>query len=95
MQKYQLVKIIGSYMAAMDGVDAIVFSGGIGTHAVKLREGICSSLGYAGVVLDADANNAAHSEMRITAQESKVAVYVIPTDEEMTIAMDTYDLFTA
>ena len=95
MQKYQLVKIIGSYMAAMDGVDAIVFSGGIGTHAVKLREGICSSLGYAGVVLDADANNAAHSEMRITAPESKVAVYVIPTDEEMTIAMDTYDLFTA
>ena len=95
MQKYQLVKIIGSYMAAMDGVDAIVFSGGIGTHAVKLREGICSSLGYAGVVLDAQANNAAHSEMRITAPESKVAVYVIPTDEEMTIAMDTYDLFTA
>lgn len=95
MQKYQLVKIIGSYMAAMDGVDAIVFSGGIGTHAVKLRQGICNSLGYVGVVLDADANNAAHSEMLISAPDSKVAVYVIPTDEEMTIAMDTYDLITA
>lgn len=94
MQKYQLVKIVGSYLAAMDGADAIVFSGGIGTHAVRLRAGICESLSYAGVILDSEANAVAHDEMCISAPESKISVYVIPTDEEMMIAMDTYHLLS-
>ena len=92
MQKYQLVKIIGSYLAAMDGADALVFSGGIGTNAVDLRAGICSSLNYAGVILDSEANNSARGETCISTPDSKIAVYVIPTDEEMIIALDTYHL---
>lgn len=92
MLKYQLVKMIGSYLAAMDGADAIVFSGGIGMHAADLRSDICNSLSYAGVVLDPVSNRNAHGELRVSAHDSKIAVYVIPTDEEKMIAMDTYQL---
>lgn len=92
MQQYQLVKHIGAYLAAMDGADAIVFTGGIGMHAAKLRENICSSLGYAGVILDMAANSSKDLEKCITTSESRIAVYVIPTDEEMIIAQDTYSL---
>lgn len=89
MQQYQIVKIIGSYAAAMDGVDALVFTGGIGTHAAQLRQQVCKSLRYMGLILNETANSQNPLEKRISADNSAIAVYVIPTDEEMIIARDT------
>jgi len=92
MQNYQIVKIIGAYLAVMDGADAIAFSGGIGANAVEMRKEICDSLGYVGVILDDEANLSRKTDHCISAPESKIAVYVIATDEEMMIADDTYHL---
>ena len=94
MQKYQLVKIIGSYLAAMDGADAIVFSGGIGMNAADLRKEICDSLRYAGVILDQASNRLRGGDRCISKPNSKVAVLVVATDEELMIALDTYRLLS-
>ena len=85
-------KYIGAYAAVMDGVDAIVFTAGIGENNRELREAVCSGLGYLGVEFDVDANNGncgSAEGTRISTENSKVAVYVIPTNEELVIAKDT------
>lgn len=90
MQYYQIRKYIGSYAAAMNGVDAIVFTGGIGEHSFDMRKDICQNLTYLGVEIDVDRNNAvAGDEIMISSDSSKVKVYVIPTNEELVIARDT------
>lgn len=89
MQEYQILKIIGSYIAVLDGVDAIVFTGGIGEHVPELRLYICEHLNYAGVVLDDAANCSSNAEKRISAVSSKVEIFVIPANEELVIAKDT------
>ncbi len=89
MQRYQIVKFIGSYIAAMDGVDAIVFAGGIGENNPKLREDICANFNYMGIKIDPVPNNVRGEEIRISTDDSKVGVYVIPTNEELAIARDT------
>ncbi len=89
MQRYQIAKFVGSYAAAMNGVDAIVFTGGIGENDVALRAEICSYFGYLGLQIDADKNNTHGEEIKISSDDSKVAVYVIPTNEELAIARDT------
>ena len=88
---YQIKKYIGSYSAAMGGLDAIVFTAGIGEHAPYIREHALAGLEYLGVKLDPERNNFGHSNdpVRISADESKVAVYMIPTNEELVIASDT------
>ncbi len=88
---YRARKYIGAYLAAMNGADAIVFSGGIGEHAADVRARICEGLGWLGITLDADANAGATGgrEVRVSAPDSRVAVWVIPTDEELLIARDT------
>ncbi len=91
IQKYQVRKLIGSYVAAMDGVDAIVFTGGIGENTIDLRADVCNNLSYLGVKLDAEANEIMRrgKEGEISTANSKVKVYVLPTNEELVIARDT------
>ncbi len=92
MNTYQIKKFIGSYAAAMDGVDAIVFTAGIGENNPDLRDRVCSGLSYLGIKMDAEANAMAHHQndnIKISADDSKVLVYCIPTNEEKVIAQDT------
>lgn len=91
MYEYRLRKYIGSYAAAMNGVDVIVFTAGIGENSIVVREKVCENLTYLGVEID-DALNAIRSgEPRlISTDNSKVKVMVIPTNEELVIARDTY-----
>ncbi len=89
MQRYQILKFVGSYVAAMNGVDTIVFTGGIGENDEELREYICENLSYLGVKLDKTANTVHGEEIKISTADSKVNVYIIPTNEELKIARDT------
>lgn len=89
MQEYQILKYIGSYIAAMGGTDAIVFTGGLGENNPRIRKNICNTLSFLGITCDEKVNEARGEEVRISTEDSKVAVYVIPTDEEMVIARDT------
>lgn len=92
MQRYQILKFVGSYVAAMNGVDVIAFTGGIGENDPELREYVCENLSFLGVKIDSDKNKLRGSEVKISTDESKVAVYVIPTNEELAIARDTLSL---
>ncbi|MFZ5818035.1 MAG: acetate/propionate family kinase [Bacillota bacterium] len=91
MFEYRLRKYIGSYAAAMNGVDVIVFTGGIGENSRLLRETICQNLTFLGVTFD-PAGNKGKGERRISTPDSKVDVLVIPTNEELMIARDTMEL---
>lgn len=90
---YRVAKYIGSYMAAMNGVDAIAFCAGVGENAVYIRGFIVEHLGFLGVHLDENANLATvGKEGIISTADSKVKVCVIPTNEELVIAQDTYEI---
>ena len=91
IQKYQVRKLIGSYVAAMDGVDAIVFTGGIGENTFDLRADVCKNLSYLGIEFDDAANEIMRrgKEGEISTANSKVKVFVLPTNEELVIARDT------
>ena len=89
MQRYQIIKFIGSYIAAMNGVDAIVFTGGIGENDKGLRKEILESFTYMGVEISDEKNDIHGEEVKISTENSKVNVYVIPTNEELAIARDT------
>lgn len=91
---YKVKKYIGAYAAAMDGVDAIVFTAGVGENAADVRERILSGLGYLGVELDYELNrNCPRGQnVEITVSNSRVKAFVIPTDEEMMIATQTADI---
>ena len=94
---YQIKKFVGSYSAAMGGVDAIVFTAGIGEHVPYIRANSLSGLEYLGVKLDESRNTFGHSStpVKISADDSKVAVYMIPTNEELVIAKDTDAIVSA
>ena len=87
---YGIAKYVGGYVAAMNGVDAIVFTAGIGENVGMIREKVCSYLGFLGVTIDAKANEAMGEEVVISGADSKVAV--IPTNEELAICRDTVAL---
>ncbi len=89
MLEYQLVKLIGSYAGALGGVDAILFTGGIGENDIGLREKVLRDLAYLGVTPDLGANDCRGEEVRISGADSKVQVWVVPTNEEIMIARDT------
>ena len=91
MLSYQIKKYIGSYSAAMGGVNAIVFTAGIGEHQVYIREKSLEGLEFLGVKLDKERNNFVHSSVpvKLSTDDSPVAVYMIPTNEELVIASDT------
>jgi len=90
--KHELKKYIGSYAALMNGLDAVVFTAGIGENSPLLRGMVCSDMEYLGIELDAAANDSAVHQsdaVKISTENSKVSVYVIPTNEELVIAKDT------
>ena len=86
---YRVAKYIGSYVAAMNGVDAIAFTAGIGENAAFVRKAVCEYLGYLGITLDEEANSKRGDDMVISTADSKVKVCVIPTNEELAIARET------
>ncbi len=94
MQAYEIAKYIGSYIAAMNGVDAIVFTGGIGENGFWLRSKICSYFGYMGVHINEALNQKTQkgNEAELTDPTDKVRVFILATDEELTIARDTADI---
>ena len=89
---YRVAKYVGSYVAAMNGVDAIVFTAGIGENDGGVRERVCKYLGYLGIEIDTEANKARGQEVMISTPDSKVKVLVVPTNEELAIARETVAL---
>lgn len=89
MYFYRIIKYIGAYTAVMNGVDIIVFTGGVGENQANCRADVCKNLEYLGVKIDEEKNKVRGEEMVISTPDSKVKVVVIPTDEEMMIASDT------
>lgn len=89
---YRVKKYIGAYAAAMGGVDAIVFTAGLGENAASAREDICKGLEFLGVEIDSDKNNVRGHKAVISKDNSKVKILLIPTDEELMIARDTQEI---
>ena len=89
---YRVAKYVGSYVAAMNGVDAIAFTAGIGENDGSVREKVCSYLGYLGIEIDKEANKQRGEEIVISTTDSKVKVLVVPTNEELAIARETVAL---
>jgi acetate kinase len=92
MFAYRVAKYVGSYVAAMNGVDAIAFTAGIGENVCIVREKVCEYLGYLGITLNKEANATRGEEIEISTPDSKVKVYVVPTNEELAIARETVAL---
>lgn len=90
--KYRVIKYIGAYAAAMNGVDAIVFTAGVGENDKVARKDICEGVSFLGVKLDDEANQKRGEEVVISTPDSKVKVMVIPTNEELKIAQETLEL---
>ena len=86
---HDIVKLVGGYIAEMNGVDMIIFTAGIGENNAEVRRRVCEQFSYMGVKIDDAANKAAHDDTMISAPDSKVKVAMIPTDEELVIARDT------
>lgn len=89
---YRVAKYVGAYTAAMNGVDVIAFTAGIGENAGNVRLGVCKYLGYLGIEIDEEANGKRGEEITISTPDSKVKVMVVPTNEELAIARDTVAL---
>ena len=92
MYFYRIIKYIGAYTAAMNGVDVILFTGGVGENQAGARAAVCKNLEYLGVKIDPEKNKVRGEEAIISTEDSKVTVCVIPTDEEMMIATDTMNI---
>ena len=92
MYFYRIKKYIGAYAAALGGVDAIVFTAGVGENQIDMRKEACSDLEFLGIKIDHEKNNTRGKEAEISTDDSKVKVWVIPTDEEIVIARDTMAL---
>ncbi|WP_022758154.1 acetate/propionate family kinase [Butyrivibrio fibrisolvens] len=89
---YQVLKYIGAYTAAMNGVDCIAFTAGVGENSGFVRKLIIDRLGFLGVKCNDEANKVRGEEKLVSTEDSKVRVYVVPTNEELAIARDTYEL---
>jgi acetate kinase len=87
---YRIQKCVGAYLAALEGAEAVVFTGGIGEHAPEIRRRVCQRFGWAGLTLDLERNQ--HNELRLSAEGCRLAAYAIPTDEEYLIARETFRL---
>ncbi len=92
---YEVAKYIGAYAAALNGIDVLTFTAGVGENGPATREAICDYLGFMGVKIDPEKNNVRGKETLISAPDSKVQVWVIPTNEELMIAQDTAELVKA
>ena len=90
MYNYRIIKYIGSYAAAMGGVDVIVFTGGIGENASRVRESVCSKFQFMGLELDSERNNVERGQEAVISKDgSKIKALVVPTNEEYVIATET------
>ena len=89
---YEIASFIAKYAMAMDGVDYIIFTGGVGENQSNIRKGICEKLGFMGVKIDDKLNQTRGEEKEISSQDSEIKVYVVPTDEELMIAKETQRL---
>jgi acetate kinase len=87
---YRIQRYVGAYLAALEGAEAIVFTGGIGEHAPEIRRRVCERFGWAGLTLDLERNR--RNEVRLSVEGSRLAAYAIPTDEEYLIARETFKL---
>ena len=92
---YQVKKTIGAYAAAMSGLEAIAFTGGIGENSARLRSACCGGLEFLGVRLDSEANQTGSGDRMVSAQDSKVAVWALATNEELIVARRAYRALTS
>ena len=90
--KYAVACYIAKYAVAMGGIDAIIFTGGVGENQVSIRKGVCDQLKFMGVDIDDERNNVRSEEKLISKDSSKIEVWVIPTNEELMIAKETEKL---
>ena len=91
-QAYKIAQYIGQYMISLGGLDVLTFSGGVGENGIETRERICKYLEPFGLKLDVSANKTRGKACKISTDDSKIQVYVVPTNEELMIAKDTYEL---
>lgn len=89
---YRVAKYVGAYIAAMNGVDAIAFTAGLGENNPQIRKDVCAYLGYMGIEIDDDLNGKRGQDLIVSTKDSKVAIMVIPTNEELAIARETVAL---
>ena len=89
---YEVKKYVGAYAAAMGGVDAVVFTAGVGENDIGVRAEVCQGLEFLGLKLDEQANNVRGKEAVLSTADSKVKVLLVPTNEELMIAMDTAEI---
>ncbi len=95
MLRYEIKKFIGSYAAVMNGLDAVIFTGGIGENAFEVREGVCTNMDVLGIKIDTELNQTVRGKLcKISTEDSKVEVWVVPTNEELLIARDTLELIS-
>ena len=92
---YEVAKYVGAYAAALNGIDVLTFTAGVGENGISNRADICEYLGYLGIKIDPEKNNVRGKEALISTPDSKVQVWVIPTNEELMIAQDTAELVNA
>ena len=92
---HQLTKYVGGFAAAMGGLDAVVFTGGIGENSPRIRSFVGHKLEFMGCRVDDEKNNCRGKEVDFATPDSKIRLLVIPTEEELTIAKDTYEIVTA
>ncbi len=92
---YEIQKYIGSYTAAMNGLDAVLFTGGIGENSWEVREAVCKNMSYFGIQIDEALNRSTRGKlMKLSTADSKVEVWIVPTNEELLIARDTLALIS-
>ena len=95
MLRYEIKKFIGSYAAIMNGLDAVIFTGGIGENSWEVREGVCTNMDFMGIKIDKELNKTVRGELKkISTPDSKAEVWVVPTNEELLIARDTLALIS-
>ncbi|MBR2937229.1 MAG: acetate kinase [Oscillospiraceae bacterium] len=89
---YEVAKYVGAYAAALNGIDVLTFTAGVGENDVNVRAAVCEYLGFMGVKIDPELNSKRGKEMKISTPDSSVEVWVVPTNEELMIAQDTAEL---
>jgi acetate kinase len=95
MLAYEIKKYIGSYAAAMNGLDAVLFTGGIGENSWEVREQVCEDMDYFGIKIDKELNRSIRGKLtKISTPDSKIEVWIVPTNEELLIARDTLALIS-
>ena len=92
---YEVAKYVGAYTAALNGIDVLTFTAGVGENDNGVRAGVCEYLGFLGIKIDPEKNNTRGKEIMISTPDSKVQVWVVPTNEELMIAQDTAELVKA